>query len=264
MLILGYIGALFIGIIMGLLGGGGSILAVPILVYGLKIDPVIATAYSLFIVGISALFGTIRNVTNGMIHYRIGILFAIPTLLTVFITRMYILPAIPNELFTIQSVIVTKNIVIMILFAVVMILASYSMIKGTKEQVGKKKESKDLVWIIVLAIPIGFIAGLVGAGGGFLIIPALVLIAKLPMKKAVATSLLIIAIQSLIGFTGSVKQETIDWPFLAVFSSISVLGIFIGIYLSRFIEGEKLKKTFGWFVLTMGTYILIKEIIFSE
>lgn len=104
---------------------------------------------------------------------------------------------------------------------------------------------------------VGVVTGIVGAGGGFLIIPALVLLARLPMKKAVATSLFIIATNSLIGFIGDVQNLTINWSFLAIFTSLSIVGIFIGIYLNRFVGGEKLKKAFGWFVLAMEIYIII-------
>ena len=115
--------------------------------------------------------------------------------------------------------------------------------------------------IIIEGLVVGLLTGIVGAGGGFLIIPALVLLAKLPMKKAVATSLMIIAIKSLIGFIGDVQNIQIDWTFLLSFTTVSVIGIFLGLYLNKFIDGKKLKKGFGWFVLIMGVYIVLKEIL---
>jgi uncharacterized membrane protein YfcA len=257
----GYAGALMIGVVLGLIGGGGSILTVPILVYVLSVNPVVATAYSLFVVGTTALVGTIRNAKKGMIDFRTGIVFAIPALITVFLTRKFLVPAIPDTLFSVGEFVVSKDIAIMVFFALIMLLASYSMIKGRKEiaenVVGKVTFNYPL--IIGEGIVVGVLTGIVGAGGGFLIIPALVLLAKLPMKKAVATSLMIIAVKSLLGFLGDIQNIMIDWTFLLSFTLVSVIGIFIGLYLNKFIDGNKLKKSFGWFVLLMGIYIILKE-----
>lgn len=259
--IFGYIGALFIGVVLGLIGGGGSILTVPILVYLLFVNPVTATAYSLFVVGVSSLVGAIRNIQKGLVDFRTATVFAIPAFIAVYATRRYLVPAIPEELFSIGDFMVTKNIGIMLFFAIVMLVASVSMIRNKREDKGEtSKVSYNYPLIIVEGVLVGVITGIVGAGGGFLIIPALVLLAKLPMKKAVATSLLIIAIKSLIGFIGDVENLDINWTFLLTFTSISVVGIFLGIYLSNFIEGKKLKKGFGWFVLIMGIYIIYKEL----
>ncbi|TXE16742.1 sulfite exporter TauE/SafE family protein [Psychroserpens burtonensis] len=259
--LLGYFGALLIGIVLGLIGGGGSILTVPILVYLLFINPVTATAYSLFVVGVSALVGAIRNMQKGLVDYRTAIVFAIPAFITVYLTRKYLIPAIPDELFSIGDFLVTKNIAIMLFFALVMLVASISMIRSKNQDYEEETiVSYNYPLIIIEGLVVGVLTGIVGAGGGFLIIPALVLLAKLPMKKAVATSLLIIAIKSLIGFIGDVENLDIEWSFLFVFTAISVVGIFLGIYLSKFIEGKKLKKGFGWFVLIMGIYIIYKEL----
>lgn len=259
--ILGYFGALLIGIVLGLIGGGGSILTVPILVYLLYINPVTATAYSLFVVGISALVGAVRNMQKGLVDFRTAIVFAIPAFIAVYATRKYLVPAIPQELFKIGNFLVTKDIAIMLFFAIVMLVASISMIKSKRDDEDSSESvSYNYPLIIIEGLVVGVLTGIVGAGGGFLIIPALVLLAKLPMKKAVATSLLIIAIKSLIGFLGDVENLEIDWNFLLLFTSIAVIGIFLGIYLSKFIEGKKLKKGFGWFVLIMGIYIIIKEL----
>ncbi|WP_426430188.1 sulfite exporter TauE/SafE family protein [Winogradskyella sp. HB-48] len=259
--VLGYVGALFIGVVLGLIGGGGSILTVPILVYLLFVNPVTATAYSLFVVGVSSLVGAIRNIQKGLVDFRTAIVFAIPAFIAVYSTRKYLVPAIPEELFSLGSFVITKDIGIMLFFAFVMLVASVSMIRNKREDNGVNSEvAYNYSFIIVEGVLVGVVTGIVGAGGGFLIIPALVLLAKLPMKKAVATSLLIIAIKSLIGFIGDVENLDIDWTFLLVFTSISVVGIFLGIYLSNFIEGKKLKKGFGWFVLIMGVYIIYKEL----
>jgi uncharacterized membrane protein YfcA len=259
--ILGYVGALLIGVVLGLIGGGGSILTVPILVYLLFINPVTATAYSLFVVGVSSLVGALRNIQKGLVDFRTAIVFAIPAFIAVYIARKYLVPAIPDVIFSVGDFDVTNNIAIMLFFALVMLVASVSMIRNKREDNGEETEvSYNYPLIIVEGVLVGLITGIVGAGGGFLIIPALVLLAKLPMKKAVATSLLIIAIKSLIGFLGDVQNLDIDWTFLLIFTGLSVVGIFIGIYLSNFIEGKKLKKGFGWFVLLMGIYIIYKEL----
>ncbi|MEJ6792641.1 MAG: sulfite exporter TauE/SafE family protein [Lacinutrix sp.] len=259
--ILGYFGALLIGLVLGLIGGGGSIFTVPILVYLMFINPVTASAYSLFVVGISALFGAIRNIKKGLVDFRTAIVFATPAFIAVYSTRKFIVPAIPDEIVTIGNFILTKNIAIMLFFALIMLVAAIVMIRSNrKETIEEMTVKYNYPLIIIEGAIVGVLTGIVGAGGGFLIIPALVLLAKLPMKKAVATSLLIIAIKSLIGFIGDVETITIDWTFLLSFTAISVVGIFVGIYLSNFIEGKKLKKYFGWFVLVMGVYIIIKEV----
>lgn len=259
--IFGYLGALLIGIVLGLIGGGGSILTVPILVYLLFVNPVTATAYSLFVVGVSSLVGAIRNIQKGLVDFKTAIVFAVPAFIAVYIARKYLVPAIPETVFTVGDFSVTKNIAIMLFFAIVMLVASISMIRNKRADSPEETViTYNYPLIIIEGLLVGFITGIVGAGGGFLIIPALVLLAKLPMKKAVATSLLIIAIKSLIGFIGDVENLEIDWSFLLLFTSISVIGIFFGIYLSNFIEGKKLKKGFGWFVLVMGVYIIFKEL----
>ncbi len=259
--ILGYIGALVIGIVLGLIGGGGSILTVPIFVYLFQMDPVIATAYSLFVVGVSALVGTFRNISKKLVDFRIAIVFAIPAFISVYITRKYIVPAIPDELFSVGTFSVTKDFGIMVFFAIIMLIASISMIRTPKEnKTSKTNINNNYPFIIIEGLVVGLLTGIVGAGGGFLIIPALVLFAGLPMKKAVATSLLIIAIKSLIGFIGDVENLHMDWTFLGVFSLIAILGIFIGVWLNKFIDGKKLRKGFGWFVLLMGIYIIIREV----
>lgn len=258
--ILGFIGAFFIGVVLGLIGGGGSILTVPVLVYLMYINPVTATAYSLFVVGFAALVGAIQNIKKGLVDFKTAFVFAIPAFIAVYITRKFIVPAIPENLFTIGDFILTKNVGIMVFFAIIMLLASYSMIRSSSNEITEQdKVSYNYPLIIIEGLIIGVLTGLVGAGGGFLIIPALVLLAKLPMKKAVATSLLIIAIKSLIGFIGDIENLEIDWRFLSFFTGLSVVGIFVGTWLSKFIDGKKLKKGFGWFVLAMGVYIIIKE-----
>lgn len=259
--VLGYLGALLIGVVLGLIGGGGSILTVPVLVYLLHIHPITATAYSLFVVGSSSLVGTVKNIRKGKVDFKAAIVFAIPAFMAVYISRKYIVPAIPEEIILFTYFSLSKHTAIMLLFAIIMLLSSFAMINGRN---GNEKDDRDsrsynIPVIVVQAIFIGFITGIIGAGGGFLIIPALVMLIKLPMKRAVATSLLIVSINSLIGFLGDVQNIAIDWKFLLLFSGFSIGGMYLGLYLNNFIEGKKLKKGFGWFVLIMGVYILVKE-----
>ena len=264
MIILGYVLAILVGVSLGLIGSGGSILTVPLLVYVMGVDPVLATAYSLFIVGVAALFGGVQSAFQGRVDFKTVLIFGIPSVLSVFATRAFLVPLIPQHVFSMFGFEVTKSILLMLLFAVVMIAASISMIKTEKESglSGSSNLKYNYPLILIEGLVVGILTGLVGAGGGFLIIPALVLLAKMPMKMAVGTSLFIIAAKSLIGFTGDLKgDEVIDWQLLGIFSLASVIGIFIGILLAKKIPSIKLKKAFGWFVLVMGVYIILKELV---
>lgn len=256
----GYFGALAIGLVLGLTGGGGSILTVPVLVYLFGINPIVATSYSLFIVGTTSAFGTIQNYSKNLVEVKTGIRFAIPSLIAIYLTRKLLVPAIPEMLFSIGEITVTKDFFIMTLFAIVMMLASFSILKDKKTV--ESAAVPNPFFTTVQIFTVGVIIGLVGAGGGFLIIPALVYIEKLSMKKAIGTSIFIIALNSLIGFTGDIGNIAIDWSFLLIFSFISILGIFAGIYLNKFINEKNLKKGFGWFVLVMSILILAKELLF--
>lgn len=260
--IIGYLASILIGISLGLIGGGGSILTVPVLVYLLGVEPVLATAYSLFIVGATSLVGAVPKYRQGMVSLKTAIIFGAPAIAAVYATRKFIVPAIPNELFSLGSLTITKSILLMLLFAVLMVFASYSMIKDKKDKGnGETGEQRfNYPMILLEGTVVGILTGLVGAGGGFLIIPALVLLSKLPMKQAVGTSLVIIAAKSLIGFLGDIGQQDIDWGLLGSVSALAIGGIFVGNWLSHKIDGNQLKKGFGWFVLVMGIYIIVKEL----
>ncbi|MGB3154005.1 MAG: sulfite exporter TauE/SafE family protein [Chitinophagaceae bacterium] len=262
--IIGYIASLVIGISLGLIGGGGSILTVPVLVYLFGVEPVLATSYSLFIVGLSSLVGVIPKYKQGLVNLKTALIFGIPAIAAVFATRKFIVPVIPKQVFTLGDFIITKSILMMVLFAILMVAASVSMIRDKKKKAAAENGAQKFNYPMILleGAVVGMLTGLVGAGGGFLIIPALVLLSNLPMKQAVGTSLLIIAAKSLIGFTGDVSQYTMDWKLLLTISAIAVAGIFIGDALSKKIDGTKLKKGFGWFVLVMGIYIIVKELFF--
>lgn len=261
--IVGYIASIFIGISLGLIGGGGSILTVPVLVYLFKIDAVAATAYSLFIVGATSIVGSVSYFKKQLVDFKTVLILGIPSIISVFLTRWYILPAIPHTIFSINGWLITKEILLMILFALLMIFASYSMIKKDKSSDHLASQAKGLNYpsLFFQGISIGFITGLIGAGGGFLIIPVLVNILKLPMKMAVGTSLVIISINSSVGFLFSISHFDVEWIFAIKIASLAVVGILIGSNLSTKINGEKLKPAFGWFVLIMGIYIIIKETI---
>lgn len=259
---LGYFLAVLVGISLGLVGSGGSILTVPILVMVMGVDATLATAYSLFIVGATALVGGIHSAIQKKVDFKTALIFGIPSVIAVFLTRAYIVPLIPKVVFSIGSFEVTKSILLMLLFAIVMVAASITMIRPQKKSAeiqGEKKYNFPLIFIEGTLV--GALTGLVGAGGGFLIIPALVLLAKIPMKEAVGTSLFIIASKSLIGFTGDLKgDEVIDWQLLIYFTLAAIIGIFIGLLLAKKIPGEKLKTGFGWLVLIMGIYIIVDEL----
>ena len=262
--IIGYIGALFIGVILGIMGGGGSILSVPVLAYLFHYDEKTATAYSLFIVGVTALVGGIRQVFQKLVSAKAVLMFGIPAIVGVTMVRRFVIPALPEILFRINGFGFTRRMLIFGLFAVLMFLSAYTTLYKTKVKIsGKAKKDAEFHPIIISeGFFTGVFMGLVGAGGGFLIVPALIIIAKLPIKKATATSLVIIALNSLTGFfLGDFLHLKVNWEFLFQFLIISVVGIFVGSYLSRFIQNEKLTRYYGYFILLMAVYVFVMELI---
>lgn len=260
----GFAAALIIGISLGLIGGGGSILAVPVLAYLFSVDEKTATAYSLFIVGASALVGGLKQHLKGYVDWRTAIVFGVPAIIGVTIVRHYVVPALPNTLFTINDFEFTRRMAMFGLFAVLMIPAAISMLKERKDNTKRKGESVTYNYPLILleGLIVGAVTGIIGAGGGFLIIPALVILANVKMKVAIGTSLIIIAFKSLLGFfLGDAITMEIDWQFLAIFTGLSLVGIFIGSYLSNFIDGKKLKKGFGYFIFVMAVFIFYMEFL---
>lgn len=271
MVIIGYIASALIGLSLGLIGGGGSILTVPVLVYFFHQDAVLSTSYSLFIVGVTSLIGALPKFREDLVDVRTALVFGLPSILAVYLTRMFIVPAIPDVLSSAGGFVLTKPLFFLLLFAVLMVAASISMIREKRstgsvpvEKVGNEKRKYNYPVIFAEGSVVGVLTGLVGAGGGFLIIPALVILSKLPMKKAVGTSLVIIAGKSLFGFLGDYGKYPIDWVLLSSMTLVAVAGIFVGNALSRRIDGSKLKKGFGWFVLLTGIYIILKETLWKS
>lgn len=261
--ILGYIASVLIGISLGLVGSGGSILTVPVLVYLMHINPLLATTSSLFIVGATSLAGGLRAYSKKLVDFKAVTEFGIPSIFSIFITRHYLLPALPDQLFSIGKITVSKDMFLMVIFAILMLAAAVTMIRNHngEDLNTKNNDSRNKALLLVLlGLIIGVITGLLGAGGGFLIIPTLVLFLRLNMKMAVGTSLLIIAINSLFGFLFSLKQFEYNWTVLISFTLLGIAGIFIGSKIAEKISSTSLKKGFGWFVLIMGICIIIKEL----
>tara|TARA_B100001142_G_scaffold269659_1_gene275412 strand:+ start:479 stop:1273 length:795 start_codon:yes stop_codon:yes gene_type:complete len=260
--LLGYIMALFIGISLGLFGGGGSILAVPVLAYLFSLDEKVATAYSLFIVGFAALVGGIKQNINNNVDWITAVVFGIPALIGVWIVRHYVIPELPDVLFDVGDFAISRRMGMFGVFIVLMVAAALSMLKENMRKGGSGDISYNYPLILIEGLIVGAVTGLVGAGGGFLIIPALVVLTNLDIKKAIGTSLVIIALKSILGFfLGDALIMSIDWNFLIVFTSITIIGIFLGVYIGNFIDGNKLKKGFGYFILAMSIFMFIIEFL---
>lgn len=268
MYIAGYLASILIGLSLGLIGGGGSILTVPVLVYLFGIDPILGTAYSLFIVGVTSVIGSISYSRHSLVDVRTAIIFGLPSIFAVFLTRAYLVPAIPQEVLRLGDLIIDRGMMLMLLFAILMLVASIGMIRPTTKspkspQSALTHRKYPYILILIEGLVVGSLTGLVGAGGGFLIIPALVILGRLPMKQAIGTSLVIISAKSLLGFLGESGLRDLDWGFLLSVTAFAILGIFLGMKLSHRIDGARLKPAFGWFVFVMGIYIILKETIFS-
>jgi uncharacterized protein len=256
--IFGYFAAVIVGLVLGLLGGGGSILSIPILVYLFKIEPAMAGAYSLFIVGVTSFVGAIPKYKQQLVHLKTGIIFGLPSIVSIFITRSIIVPAIPDHIMSIGDYDITKRMLLLGVFAILMVLASVPMIRGKRDIASHNKRFRTVL-VILEGILIGFLTGLVGAGGGFLIIPALVFLTGLQFKTAVGTSLFIISINSLSGFLGDAMHHNMNWQLLLTLTGLAILGILIGNNYSKKISGIRLRMAFGWLTLVTGIYILVRE-----
>ena len=262
MAIIGYAVTMLVGITLGLIGGGGSIFTIPVLVYLFAVPAVEATSYSHFLVGVTAALASVNYFKSKKIHFSSVLYFGIPSVLSVYFSRVILMPWIPEK-FSLGSIEISKDLSILLLFSIMMIGASYSMISKCEKCTKDDDDSQiklNIPLVILAGFSVGILTGLVGAGGGFLIIPSLVFFGRLPMKKAIATSLFIIACKSLIGFGSEIGVMTFNWNLLLSTTALSVLGMFIGTYLNKFIKGENLKPAFGWLVLVMGIFMLVLEI----
>jgi uncharacterized membrane protein YfcA len=262
--IIGYACAVLVGIALGLLGGGGSLLTVPVMVYLLHISPVDATGYSLFVVGVTSAIGCAPYIGKKLINAKLAAIFGVPSIICVFLTRKFLVPLIPNPVISTSTLVLTKDLFILILFALFMIAAALSMIRkaGYKEHDESELHHMNYGWLFFIGFISGIITGVLGVGGGFIIIPALVLLGRIPIRMSVGTSLLIIAFNALSGFAGELieKHEIMNYGFLILFTLLSVIGILIGFRLTLKLNPAQLKRIFGWFVLVMGGFILVKEI----
>ena len=238
--------AVLVGISLGLLGGGGSILTVPLLAYVAGMDPKPAIATSLLVVGVTSAVGAVSHARAGRVRWRIAVLFGLAAMAGAYCGGR-LARFIPGT-------------ALLIGFAVIMIAAGVAMLRGRKDTDGAAEQPLPLVRITVLGLVVGVISGLVGAGGGFLLVPALALLAGLPMPVAVGTSLVVIAMQSLAGFAGHLSSEHIDWQLAAFVSIAAVTGALIGGRLVAFVKPASLRIAFGWFVLMMASLILAEEV----
>ncbi|PKA14697.1 sulfite exporter TauE/SafE family protein [Leptospira haakeii] len=261
MFILGYISSFFMGTMLGLIGAGGSILTVPILFYFFGQDAIFATTNSLFVVGIAALAGAIIQSKNGDINIKIGTYFAAPSFIGIYIARNFLLPSIPNIIISNFGITLTKPLFIMIIFSIIMVFSSWTMIRSNSsvplEITRLNTSSANFLSIGIKGLMVGMITGFVGAGGGFLIIPALIILLKFPIKKAVGTSLVIIAANSLFGFGISFRSVQIEnCPLLLTICALGIAGMFLGQKLSHKMSEKSLKSGFGYFALIIASFIL--------
>ncbi len=250
----GYIAAIGMGIALGMVGGGGSILTVPILLYFFKYEAMAAATASLFIVGTTAFAGGLINSFKKNIDFKTGLIFAIPSFLGVLLIRKFVLPLLPEILVAEFT---------LLFFAMLMVFSAKAMIqaKTLAQPIENPMNKLASVMIFAKGFFIGCITGFVGAGGGFLIVPALTLFFGLSMKRAVGTSLVIISANSLFGFAMS-SQTNIDWPVLLTISSLGIGGLIVGQKFSSKISEQNLKKAFGYFILAIALVLLMDQFIF--
>jgi uncharacterized membrane protein YfcA len=259
--LLGYAGAVLMGLSLGIFGGGGSTLTVPILVYLFHQDPVTATGLSLLLVGTTSGAGLFAHHRQGNIDWRSAAVFGAASLVSVFITRRWLLPALPDPIFRFGPVAVSKGVFILGLFAVMMIASARRMIRKPKAERDGPERKRHLLQLLPIGLAVGLLTGILGAGGGFLIVPALVLLAGMDVKRAVGTSLFIITANSFIGFLGDREVRVMDHAHLLVpFLALAILGILIGSRAAKRIHPEKLRPAFGWFLAAMGAFIIVREL----
>jgi uncharacterized membrane protein YfcA len=262
--VLGFPAMVLMGVVLGTIGAGGSILVVPILVYLFGVAPSIATGYSLVIVGTTALAAAVAYVRRGQSDPRMALVFGFPAIVAVYLTRRLLFPAIPDPVFASGGIVLSKDAAVMVLFAGFALVAAASMLRGSRDaeaQATRRGASLDIPLLASLGFGVGILTGLVGAGGGFMILPVLVLFGGLPMKVAIGTDLIIIAAKSLLGFVGEMQAvEELDYGFVGLITLLPLAGMALGTYLNRLLPASVLRTAFGWFVLAMGGFIVVREV----
>ncbi|MEZ5014161.1 MAG: sulfite exporter TauE/SafE family protein [Chitinophagales bacterium] len=261
--IVGYFSALLIGFALAVFGAGGSILTIPILIYLFGYAPLPATTYAFIIVGFTAAIGTLQNIRQRNVYLRPAIFFAFPSVLSIFLVRNVILPNIPEQVGHIGNITLTKDLIVLAVFSVIMAVAGFKMIRSRHgEDAPQGDGGMHPFMLMLLGAMVGFVLGFAGVGGGFLITPALVMFAKLPIRRAIGTSLLIISLNSFVGFFSSLQMHAdIDWAFIAIFIALTALGIFLGNLLSGRIRSSQLQGAFGWFLFAFGIFMIVSEIM---
>jgi len=257
---LGYFALIGIGLILSLTGAGGSLLSLPILIYLFSLDVVTASSYSLFIVGTTSLIGAWLEHKRQQVDVRSGIVFGICSVIAIFATRRWIIPSIPDEILLSDSLTVTKRVLMLGIFALLAISSSVIiLLKHTwtpSHGVGNR-----LKFLIPAGIATGIVVGLAGVGGGFLILPSLLLFARLPFKPAVGTTLLIIGFNSMLGFLGDVINYPINWLFLLLITGFAIVGMLLGHLYSTKIPLHYLRLAFAWIVLTIAVAMMVTEFV---
>lgn len=258
---LGYVLSIGVGIALGMLGGGGSILATPVLIYLFALPPADAMGYSLAVAGAGALAGALRYQRQGLVDLPRGLAFALPSVAAVYVARAYLTPAIPEE-WWIAGIVLSRRTLLLGAFILVMVLAAFAML-GPRWEPRERRLCHALCYGALGAegLVVGAFTGMVGAGGGFLIVPLLTRLARLEVRRAVGTSLLIIALSSLLGFSGEVqRRDHIDWLFLSILIACTVTGIFIGVRLAGRVPADALRRGFGYFTLLIAAIMTGAEI----
>lgn len=260
MYILGLLLAILVGVTLGMIGSGGSILTVPILVYILGVNPVLATTYSLLIIGTTSFVGAVKGVQNKTVDFNKILYFGLPSMVTVFTVRSFILPLVPEEIVFAGYTFHQDN-VLMVLFAAIMTFSAIPMIRGRKVVDSSMKGGESIFYVAIQGVLVGLITGVVGAGGGFLIIPVLINSFGMSVKRAVSTSLMLITINSIIGLLGDMdKFPSFDWQLIIAYIILSIIGLFIGFKISSRIDNSVLKRGFGIGILSVSIVILILEL----
>jgi uncharacterized membrane protein YfcA len=259
MIVIGYFLSILIGLSLGLMGGGGSILTVPLLVYFFHVDPLLAASYSLLIVGFTSLIGITPYVKDKNIDFKSVLLFGIPSIIAVYCTKYFLVPLIPKQVVLASFITLERDFMVLLFFSGILLFSAISMIR--KKVSGHQATKFSMGKLLFQGAITGFITGVIGIGGGFLIIPVLVKVCQIPMKKAVGTSLVIIVLNAIIGLVAVQNFSSFNFELVVSILFFALLGMIVGVRLSRKIDGDKLKVFFGWFVLVMGIVILVAELI---